>query len=45
MPSRRTSKIAKKILACIARHPPEQAIEAACRLINDGCDVYGISSG
>jgi hypothetical protein len=30
----------------ITRHPtPEQAIEAACRLIDDGCDVYGIGTG
>jgi hypothetical protein len=26
-------------------HPsPEQAIEAACHLIDDGCDVYGIDT-
>jgi hypothetical protein len=24
---------------------PEQAIEAACRLLDDGCDVYGIGTG
>ena len=24
---------------------PEQAIEAACGLIDDGCDVYGIGTG
>ena len=24
---------------------PEQAIEAACRLIDDGCDVFGIGTG
>jgi hypothetical protein len=30
----------------IVRHPsPEQAIEAACRLIDDGCDVCGIGTG
>ena len=30
----------------IVRHPsPEAAIEAACRLIDDGCDVYGIGTG
>src|ERR1039458_8157327 len=30
----------------IVRHPtPEQAIEAACHLIDDGCDVYGIGTG
>jgi hypothetical protein len=30
----------------VARHPsPELAIEAACRLIDDGCDVYGIGTG
>ena len=30
----------------VARHQsPEQAIEAACRLIDDGCDVYGIGTG
>jgi len=30
----------------IVRHPsPEEAIEAACRLIDDGCDVYGIGTG
>jgi hypothetical protein len=27
-------------------HPsPEHAIEAACHLIDDGCDVYGIDTG
>ena len=30
----------------IAMHAsPEQAIEAACGLIDDGCDVYGIGTG
>ena len=30
----------------IVRHAtPELAIEAACRLIDDGCDVYGIGTG
>ena len=30
----------------VAMHPsPEEAIDAACRLIDDGCDVYGIGSG
>jgi hypothetical protein len=30
----------------IERYPsPERAIEAACRLIDDGCDVYGIGTG
>ena len=30
----------------IVRHPtPELAIEATCRLIDDGCDVYGIGTG
>jgi hypothetical protein len=30
----------------IDRHPsPERAIEAACRLIDGGCDVYGIGTG
>jgi hypothetical protein len=30
----------------IARHPsPEKAIEAACRLMDDGCDVYGVGTG
>jgi hypothetical protein len=30
----------------IARYPsPELAIEAGCRLIDDGCDVYGIGTG
>lgn len=24
---------------------PEEAIEAACRLIDDGCDVYGVGTG
>jgi hypothetical protein len=24
---------------------PEQAIETACRLLDDGCDVYGIGTG
>ena len=30
----------------VVRHPtPERAIEAACRLIDDGCDVYGVGTG
>jgi hypothetical protein len=30
----------------IVRHSnPEEAIEAACRLIDDGYDVYGIGTG
>jgi hypothetical protein len=30
----------------IVRKPsPEEAIEAACLLIDDGCDVYGIGTG
>jgi len=30
----------------IERHPgPAQAIEAACHLIDEGCDVYGIGTG
>jgi hypothetical protein len=30
----------------IVRHPsPEDAIEAACRLIDDGYDVFGIGTG
>jgi hypothetical protein len=30
----------------VARYPgPELAIEAACHLIDDGCDVYGIGTG
>jgi hypothetical protein len=30
----------------VVRYPsPEQAIEAACGLIDDGCDVYGIGTG
>jgi hypothetical protein len=30
----------------IGRHPtPELAIQAACHLIDDGCDVYGIGTG
>jgi len=30
----------------VTRHPsPELAIESACRLIEDGCDVYGIGTG
>lgn len=30
----------------VMRHPsPELAIESACRLIDDGCDVYGIGTG
>ena len=30
----------------ILRRPtPELAIEAACRLIDEGCDVYGIGTG
>jgi hypothetical protein len=31
---------------CIVRHPtPELAIEAACQLIDAGCDVHGIGMG
>jgi hypothetical protein len=29
----------------IRRLSPEEAIEAACSLIDDGCDVYGIGTG
>jgi hypothetical protein len=30
----------------VAMHPsPELAIEAACQLIDGGCDVYGIGTG
>ena len=30
----------------VVRYPsPETAIEAACLLIDDGCDVYGIGTG
>jgi hypothetical protein len=30
----------------IGRHrTPELAIQAACHLIDDGCDVYGIGTG
>jgi hypothetical protein len=30
----------------IERHPsPEQAIEAACHLLDHGCDVFGIGTG
>jgi len=30
----------------VVMHPsPERAIEAACGLIDDGCDVYGIGTG
>ena len=30
----------------VARHAsPERAIEAACALIEQGCDVYGIGTG
>ena len=30
----------------ITRHPsPERAIEAACHLIDDGYDVYGVGTG
>lgn len=30
----------------IAQYPsPEQAIEAACKLMDAGCDVYGIGTG
>jgi hypothetical protein len=24
---------------------PEQAIETACRLLDEGCDVYGVGTG
>jgi hypothetical protein len=31
---------------CICLHPtPELAIEAACGLMDAGCDVYGIGTG
>jgi hypothetical protein len=31
---------------CILRyHSPEDAIESACRLIDDGCDVYALGTG
>ena len=31
---------------CFVRYPsPESAIEAACLLMDKGCDVYGIGSG
>ena len=30
----------------VVMHPnPEAAIAAACRLIDDGCDVFGIGTG
>ena len=30
----------------VVRHlTPERAIEAACRLIDDGCDVYAVGTG
>jgi hypothetical protein len=30
----------------LLRYPnPEKAIESACRLIDEGCDVYGIGTG
>jgi len=30
----------------VGRYPtPQAAIEAACRLIDGGCDVYGIGTG
>jgi hypothetical protein len=30
----------------VVMHPtPEEAIEAACRLMDDGCDVYGVRTG
>jgi hypothetical protein len=36
----------KDAIELIERHPtPEAAIEAACRLIDDGYDVYGIGTG
>jgi hypothetical protein len=36
----------KDAIELIARHPsPEQAIEAACTLIDQGCDVHGIGTG
>jgi hypothetical protein len=36
----------KDAVSHLARHPsPEEAIEAACRLIDDGCDVYGVGTG
>jgi hypothetical protein len=36
----------KDAVDLIGRHPtPEQAIEAACELIDAGYDVYGIGTG
>jgi len=36
----------KNTTSHVARHQsPEQALEAACRLIDDGCDVYGVGTG
>ncbi len=36
----------KDAVETIERHPsPERAIEAACRLIDDGFDVCGIGTG
>jgi len=30
----------------LVRYPnPEEAIESACRLIDEGCDVYGMGTG
>ena len=30
----------------LMRYPtPEEAIEAGCRLIDEGCDVYGMGTG
>ena len=29
----------------VLHRSPEAAIETACRLIDDGCDVYGIGTG
>jgi hypothetical protein len=36
----------KNTTSHVARHPsPEQALEAACRLIDDGRDVYSVGTG
>jgi hypothetical protein len=40
------SRIGRKpTLGLLWHQSPEQALEAACRLIDDGCDVYGVGTG
>ena len=52
IPDRRASRVSWHVqyrqepADCVARfQSPEEAIEAACRLMDDGNDVFGIGTG